>query len=113
MVHASHVGQGGSIMVHVSQVCQSASLIVPVRKVGQVENFMVHVFPKIALAGSLVVHVTIQSVNQFDCSISFYVSQVGKEGSLMVKVSLVGHESSLIVHVSRVGKKACLHDGPC
>ena len=52
MVHASHVGQGGSIIVHVSQVCQSASLIVPVCKVGQVENFMVHVFPKIALAGS-------------------------------------------------------------
>ena len=100
MVHASHVGQGGSIMVPVSQVCQSASLIVPVCKVGQVENFMVHVFPKIALAGSLVVHVSIQSVNQFDCSISFYVSQVGQEGSLMVQVSLVG-------------QKACLHDGPC
>lgn len=113
MVHASHVGQGGSIMVPVSQVCHSASLIVPVCKVGQVENFMVHVFPKIALAGSLVVHVSIQSVNQFDCSISFYVSQVGQEGSLMVQVSIVGHESSLMVHVSRVGQKACLHDGPC
>ena len=113
MVHASHVGQGGSIMVHVSKVCHSASLIVPVCKVGQVENFMVHVFPKIALAGSLVVHASIQSVNQFDCFISFYVSQVGQEGSLMVQVSIVGHESSLMVHVSRVGQKACLHDGSC
>ena len=79
MVHASHVGQGSSIMVHVSQVCQSASLIVPVCKVGKVENVMVHVFPKVALAGSLGVHVSIQSVNQFDCSISFYVTQVGQK----------------------------------
>lgn len=32
---------------------------------------MVYVFPKIALAGSLVVHVSNQSVNQFDFPISF------------------------------------------
>lgn len=35
MVHARHVGQGGSVMVHVSQVGQSVSLIVPFCKVGE------------------------------------------------------------------------------
>ena len=35
-----------------SMLAKFVSLIVPVCKVGQVENFMVHVFPKIALAGS-------------------------------------------------------------